>query len=120
MYIQAIHFSPKSWTGPDGETLLIPKYEGTGITISAFHSREFGFGFAWDDLLYANLNKINDFRADEAYMDKYSAKLLRNGSAPKKDISREDNNVLVLFEYGNSDNKQEYWSYEHVVIQMED
>ena len=38
-------FSPRSWTGPDGKILLIPKDEGTGIIISDFQSREFGFGF---------------------------------------------------------------------------
>ena len=39
-------FSPNLQTGTDGETLFIPKYEIIGIMIYAFHSREFGFGFA--------------------------------------------------------------------------
>ena len=49
-------------------------------------------------------------------MDKYSAKLLLNGIALKKYLSREDNPSVVLFEYGNSKNKQGYWSYKHLVI----
>ena len=97
MYIQAIHFSPKLWTGTNGETLLIPKDEGIGIMISAFQSREFDFGFAWDDISDADMNRINDFRADKSYMDKDAAKILRNGSALKKDLPREDNHFVVLF-----------------------
>ena len=53
-------------------------------------------------------------------MDKDAAKLLRNGNALNKDLSREENNFVVLFDYGNSDNKQGYWSYERLVLQMED
>ena len=119
MCIQAIHFSPKSWAGPDGETSFIPKNEGIGIMVYAFHSREFGFGFSWDDLSDSYLKRINYFRADKAYMDKYASKLLRNGITLKKDLSREDNHFLVLFEYGNYENKQGYWSYDHFVLQME-
>ena len=37
--VKAIHFSSKSWTGPYGETLLVPKDEGMGIIISYFQSR---------------------------------------------------------------------------------
>ena len=76
MYIQAIHFYPESWTGPDGEILFIFKYEGIGIMLSAFQSREFGFGFAWDDLSDSDPIIINYFRADKAYTDKDSAKSL--------------------------------------------
>ncbi len=34
----------KAWTLPTGETQLVPKDEGQGVMISAFQSREFGFG----------------------------------------------------------------------------
>ena len=27
---------------------------------------------------------------------------------------------MVLFEYGNSENKEGYWSYENLVLKMED
>ena len=113
-------FSPKSWKVPDGETLLVPKYEGIGIMISDFQSRNFDFGFSWDDLSDAYLNIINYFRSDKAYTNKDSAKLLQNGSALKKYMSREDNDFVVLFKYVNYDNKKGYWIYEHLVLQMED
>jgi hypothetical protein len=39
-------FPQKSWNGQNGaETALIPKGDGLGVMISAFVSREFGFGF---------------------------------------------------------------------------
>ena len=34
----------KSWTGPNRKQALIPKDDGLGIMISAFVSREFGYG----------------------------------------------------------------------------
>ena len=97
MYIRAIHFYPRSWTDLDRETLLIPKDEGIGIIISSFQSREFGFGFSWDDLSDDDLKRINYFRSDKAYMDKDAAKLLRNEIALKKDLSRKENPFVVLF-----------------------
>jgi hypothetical protein len=37
-------FTGKAWTAPDGQKPVIPKDEGLGVMISAFVSREFGFG----------------------------------------------------------------------------
>ena len=37
-------FTGSAWSGPRGEQAIIPKDEGNGIMISAFQSREFGFG----------------------------------------------------------------------------
>ena len=34
----------KSWVGPKGQRPLLPKSEGDGYMLSAFVSREFGFG----------------------------------------------------------------------------
>ncbi len=34
----------KAWSGPNGETVLVPKDDGQGVMISAFQSRELGFG----------------------------------------------------------------------------
>ena len=78
-------FSTEAWTGPDGETLLIPKYEGIDLMISNFQSREFGFGFPWDHILDADLKIINYFRSDKAYVDKDAAKILKIGS-PSRNI----------------------------------
>ena len=54
-------FSSKLWTDNDGETLFIPKYECIGIMISDFQSREFGFGFVWDDISDADMRRIHYF-----------------------------------------------------------
>ena len=40
-------FSLKGWTGPNGETVPMPKDDGLGLMISAFQSQEFGFGLGW-------------------------------------------------------------------------
>jgi len=34
----------KSWYGPDGISVLVPKGDGQGVMISAFQCRELGFG----------------------------------------------------------------------------
>ena len=73
-----------------------------------------------DDLSDSDLNRINIFRSDKAYMDKDAANLLQNGSTLRKYLSREDNTFVVLFYYRNSDNKQGYWICEHLVLKMED
>jgi hypothetical protein len=36
--------SPKRWNGSNGEAPLGPKGDGRGVMLSAFQSREFGFG----------------------------------------------------------------------------
>ena len=107
MYVQEFIFSPRSWTGPDGETLLVPKDEVIGVMISYLQSRGFCFGFSWDNILDADLKRRNDFRAEKSYMAKYSAKLIWNVSALNKDMPREDNPFVVLFGYGNSENNKD-------------
>ena len=52
-------FSPKSWTAPDGKKDIIPKDDGLGIMISAFVSREFGFGYG---ISASDLQRINHKR----------------------------------------------------------
>ena len=42
-------FTNKAWTTPDGQKPVIPKDEGLGVMISAFVSREFGFGMKLSD-----------------------------------------------------------------------
>ena len=39
----------KSWVAPDVERVLVPKDDGQGVMISAFQSREFGFGLEIND-----------------------------------------------------------------------
>jgi hypothetical protein len=58
----------KTWTGPAGQRPLLPKSEGDGYMLSAFVSREFGFGRV---LTEAELVKINTERRGigRTYMD---------------------------------------------------
>ena len=56
--------------------------------ISAFNSREFGFGFYWDDFSDYDLNRINYFRVEKSYKERNAANMIRNGIAVNKYISR--------------------------------
>jgi len=38
-------FTNKAWVTPEGIRPLMPKDEGMGVMVSAFISREFGFGY---------------------------------------------------------------------------
>ncbi len=53
-------FTGTAWIGVKGELPIIAKDEGFGIMVSAFQSREFGFGFK---LTSGDLKFINDYRA---------------------------------------------------------
>ena len=102
----------KAWYGPNGETALVPKDEGMGIMISAMMSREFGWGF---ELTPEQLAKVNKKRAGENYEDAESATSKR-GNAVKAPLT--ESPFVREFEYGV--NAQGYWSYEHMVMQLED
>ena len=58
--------SKKSWVGPNGETNIVPKDDGLGIVISAFQSREFGFG---QEVTDEQLKKVNEKREGQKYKD---------------------------------------------------
>jgi hypothetical protein len=105
-------FTPKAWTSPDGEKPIIPKDEGLGVMISAFVSREFGFGMA---LSPAQLLAVNLKRRGKKYMDEAAAKA-KKGSEFKKDLL--DSPFVVEFEYRV--NGSGYWQYEWMMCQLED
>jgi hypothetical protein len=101
-----------AWVAPDGTKVLVPKDEGQGLMISAFQSREYGFGLTMTN---EDLQKVNHARRGKKYADEVAA-ISKRGSANKKDLT---NSPFVLeFEYGT--NYEGYWSYEHMVLQMED
>jgi hypothetical protein len=105
-------FTPKAWTAPDGQKSMIPKDEGLGVMISAFVSREFGFGFY---ILLEDLEKVNKKREGEKYSDEDAAKKVR-GNSSKAPLT--ESPFVVEFEYGA--NNQGYWDYDHMIIQFED
>ena len=109
-------FTGSAWTGPKGEQAIIPKDEGYGLMISAFQSREFGFGMT---LTPEELEKVNKFRREKRPLYTEAEAAIRvNGTAIKKTIL---NSPFVLtFEYGYGARKEGYWNYDHMCLQFED
>ena len=102
----------KSWTGPNGESVLVPKDDGQGIMISAFQSREFGFGL---QITEEEMRRVNLSREGKRYCDEEAAKKYRNGPMKQK---LESNPFVFEFSYGA--NNDGYWNYERMVLQLED
>ena len=102
----------KSWCGPNGETVLVPKDDGQGLMISAFQSREFGFGYHLDE---EQLAKVNFGRRGEKYLDEEAAKKYK-GNSLKGDLK--ESPFVFVFEYGASN--EGYWCYERMILQLED
>jgi len=59
-------FCAKSWQGPNGKIMMIPKDDGLGIMISAFQSHEFGFGL---DLTDSDLMEVNTYHEGKMCKD---------------------------------------------------
>ena len=52
-------FTGSAWQGTKGEQGIIPKDEGNGLMVSAFQSRELGFGL---ELTLTQIQVVNEFR----------------------------------------------------------
>jgi hypothetical protein len=105
-------FTQKGWKGPNGEQALIPKDDGLGVMISAFVSREFGFGF---ELTTEQLQEVNAKRVGEKYKDETAAKK-KHGTELKQPLTTSP--FYLEFEYGAS--FEGYWTYDAMVLQLED
>ena len=105
-------FTPKAWTAPDGQKSMIPKDEGLGVMISAFVSREFGFGYF---ISIEDLEKVNKKREGKHYSDELASKKIK-GNTMKAPLT--ESPFVVEFEYGA--NNQGYWDYDHMIMQFED
>ena len=105
-------FTGKAWSAPDGTKPVIPKDEGLGVMISAFVSREFGFGMILSD---EDLQKVNEFRVGKKYSDELAA-MDKRGTSAKQPL--DSSPFVVQFEYGI--NSEGYWTYDHMVLQFED
>jgi hypothetical protein len=102
----------KSWKAPNGAFVLIPKYDGQVVMISAFQSREFGFGL---QLNQEQLPLIIQHRKSKDYCDEKAAIKLR-GTSKKQALTK----TLFIREFEYGQNSDGYWSHEHMVLQMED
>ena len=110
--IKQFILSKKSWYGPNGEAALLRKEEGLGIMLSGLMSREFGWGFPMSP---EQLAMVNQKRLNENYLYAQSV-IKKRGNAAKPPLSTSP--FVLEFEYGI--NAQGYWSYEHMVMQLED
>ena len=102
----------KQWVGPQGQRPLLPKTEGLSLMLSAFQSRETGFGAHINRI---QLDEINDSRRGKNYVD-IDAAMAVTGQAGKKDLK--ESPFVVSFELGA--NNEGYWTYNHMSIQFED
>jgi hypothetical protein len=105
-------FTKKTWRLPDGRYPLLPKDDGAGIMVSAFVSREYGFGL---NLTQSQLAVVNKKREGESYVDS-SAATLKMGTDIKPVLKSSP--FVKYLHYGI--NNEGYWSYEDMIIQLED
>ena len=104
----------KTWIGPAGQRPLLPKSEGNGYMLSAFVSREFGFG---RELTDAEVMKVNLERRSigSTYIDTQAA--LEILSMTIKPVLTEA--LLVKYLYIGVNNEG-CWNGFHMSIQFED
>jgi hypothetical protein len=79
--------------------------------LSAFQSREFGFGL---ELSKEHLEEVNYMRHGKKYQHEEAAKKIR-GKADKNPL--ESSPFIVEFDYGVAN--EGYWCYERMVLQMD-
>ena len=86
----------KSWIGPNGENMLVPKDEGQGIMLSALQSHKFSFGLESNP---EELAKVNNERKGQIYKDG-KATIKKQGSTEQEDLC--ESPFVREFEYGAS------------------
>ncbi|KAI2490640.1 hypothetical protein MHU86_23939 [Fragilaria crotonensis] len=101
----------KTWIGPKGQRPLLPKSEGDGYMLSAFVSREFGFGRL---LTSDELAKINSERraSTATYTDKHA--VMEILGTINKPVLTESPFVKYLF---IGINNEGYWNSYHMSLQ---
>ncbi|KAI2502373.1 hypothetical protein MHU86_12105 [Fragilaria crotonensis] len=104
----------KTWVGPKGQRPLLPKSEGDGYMLSAFVSREFGFGrlLTEDELARINLER----RTNGATYTDTHAEMEVLGSINKLPFT-ESPFVKYLFIGANNEG---YWNSFFMSLQLED
>ena len=109
-------FTKKCWNGCNGEQPIVPKDNGQGIMYSCCQSREFGFGFR--PLTEEEVAGINrERRIGKLYLDQEAVRFATRSNM-KKPFTVYDNPFIRSFLYGA--NKEGYWTYDHLITQLED
>ena len=101
-----------TWVGPNGERPMVPKDDGQGLMVSAFCSREFGFGMP---VTQSQLDEFNNKRRNKNYRVSESA-IAKYGTPVKRKLTKSP--FVRQLEYGA--NKDGYWDYHQMCIQFED
>mmetsp|Transcript_73807 Transcript_73807/g.213587 ORF Transcript_73807/g.213587 Transcript_73807/m.213587 type:complete len:685 (+) Transcript_73807:660-2714(+) len=109
---QQHRYSPKQWVGPDGTRAILPKSDGYLMMVSAFQSRELGFGWKLTD---EELELVNRKRLNEQYVDTEAAVEITGKSSKDRLLSTP---FFRVFDPGQS--YDGYWSYSHMAVQTED
>ena len=104
----------KTWIGPKGQRPLLPKSEGDGYMLSAFVSREFGFGRIMTSV---ELAKVNSERrtTGATYTDTQAAMEIL-GTINKAALKE---SPFVKYLYIGVNNEG-YWNSYHMSLQFED
>lgn len=96
----------------DGTCAPNSKEEGQGVMLSSFVSRDFGYGC---DLTPSQLDTINQFRENKAYLDEDAAVFVHGNKNKKKLI---ESPFVRWLHYGQ--NNDGYWNYHHMIVQLGD
>jgi hypothetical protein len=106
-------FSYRVWQETANKQLR-PKGDGTGVMVSAFVSRAFGFN---PEISQADLEAINAKRLNTHYADLDAAEALHGpGQTLKPPLTASP--LLRKLKHGKS--REGWWDYNHQVLQMED
>ena len=103
----------KCWYNKNGQFKCWPKDDGSGIMCSGYQSREYGFGLT---LFQKHKDAVNTYRSGTHYNDEEAENTINK--SPLKPPLTIDPFVRML-KYGNSEGKEGYWSYYHMIIQFE-
>jgi len=102
----------KIWVGPHKESPLLPKSDGESQMISAFQSRDFGFGL---QISKETLALVNASHHNQNYCDTTAATEVF-GCISKKPLSE----TLFLQSITVGANNDGYWNSYHMAVQLED
>jgi len=99
------------WVCPSGKRSKLPKNDDIGVVVSAFQSREFGWGV---DITEERMVRINEMRNGKEYLDTVAANEV-NDTALKPALTTLP--FIHLFQFGG---KNGYWTGNHMILQTED